>query len=233
MFSYAVEDWLLLFYIYCVFGWCFESTYVSLRTGHPVNRGFMQAPFLPLYGSGAVLLLIIGRIFANSLLLTYVFSCIGATLLEFYTGMAMERIFKIKYWDYSRQPFNIQGHVCLMSSLFWGVLGIFLTRVLHAPIEDLVLGIPGQVKVFLVLVITAVLSWDFALSFRSAMELREVLIEMETAEVVLRGLKVQPDSKEKLLKVEKFLEKLESIKNGIQAELSARYEVKISRTRGI
>ena len=181
MFSYAVEDWLLLFYIYCVFGWCFESTYVSLRTRHPVNRGFMQAPFLPLYGSGAVLLLIIGRIFADNLLLTYIFSCIGATLLEFYTGMAMERIFKIKYWDYSRQPFNIQGHVCLMSSLFWGVLGIFLTRVLHAPVETLVLGIPGQVKVILVIVITAVLSWDFALSFRLAMELREVLMEMEDA----------------------------------------------------
>ena len=229
MFSYEVEDWLLLFYIYCVFGWCFESTYVSIRTGHLVNRGFMRAPFLPLYGSGAVLLLIIGRIFADSLLLTYIFSCIGATLLELFTGMAMERMFKIKYWDYSRQPFNIQGHVCLMSSLFWGVLGIFLTRVLHAPIEAFVLGIPGPVKVILVLVITAVLSWDFALSFRLAMELREVLTEMEEAETVLRGMEKQQVSEEKRLKVKKFLEKLDGIRNGIQAELSARYEVKISK----
>lgn len=229
MFSYAVEDWLFLFYIYCVFGWCFESTYVSLRTGHPVNRGFMQAPFLPLYGSGAVLLLIIGRIFSNSLLLTYIFSCIGATLLELFTGLAMERMFKIKYWDYSGQPFNIQGHVCLMSSLFWGVLGIFLTRVLHAPVEAFVLGLPEQVKVTLVLVITAILSWDFALSFRSAMELREVLIEMEEAEAVLKGMESQQISEEKRVKIKKFLEKLAGIRKGIQAELSTRYEVKISR----
>lgn len=220
MFYYTVEEWLFIFYIYCVFGWCFESTYVSLRTRHPVNRGFMQAPFLPLYGSGAILLLIIGRVFENSLLLTYIFSCIGATLLELFTGMAMERMFKIKYWDYSRQPFNIQGHVCLMSSLFWGVLGIFLTRVLHAPIEAFVLGLPGQVKVTIVLVITAVLSWDFALSFREAMELREVLIEMEMAEAALSGLEAQHLRE---------LEKLADIRNGIQAELSARYEVKISR----
>lgn len=220
MFYYTVEEWLFIFYIYCVFGWCFESTYVSLRTRHPVNRGFMQAPFLPLYGSGAILLLIIGRVFANSLLLTYIFSCIGATLLELFTGMAMERMFKIKYWDYSRQPFNIQGHVCLMSSLFWGVLGIFLTRVLHAPIEAFVLGLPGQVKVTIVLVITAVLSWDFALSFREARELREVLIEMEMAEAALSGLEAQHLRE---------LEKLADIRNGIQAELSARYEVKISR----
>ncbi len=229
MFSYAIEEWLLFFYIYCVFGWCFESTYVSLRTGHPVNRGFMQAPFLPLYGSGAILLLIIGNVFANSLLFTYIFSCLGATLLEFFTGYTMERIFKIKYWDYSGQPFNLGGHVCLMSSLFWGVLGIFLTRVLHAPIEEFVLSLPGQVKVFSVIVITAVLAGDFVLSFRDAMELREVLIDMERMEGILRHVEAQQGSIEKLLKVEKFLEKLSIIRDGIQAQLSARYEVKISR----
>ena len=235
MFSYTVEEWLLFFYIYCVFGWCFESTYVSVRTGHPVNRGFMQAPFLPLYGSGAILLLIIGHIFANSLILTYVFSCIGATFLEYFTGMAMEKMFKIKYWDYSKQPFNLQGHVCLMSSLFWGVLGIFLTRVLHGPIEEFIFGVPGQVKVFSVLVITAILAGDFALSFRDALELREVLIDIEKMEGMLKGMEVQQlnvlkpqqGAVEELIKIEKFLEKLENIRNGIQAQLSARYEVKI------
>ena len=141
----------------------------------------------------------------------------------------MESVFKIKYWDYSRQPFNIQGHVCLMSSLFWGVLGIFLTRVLHVPIEDFVLGVPGQVKVFIVIVITAVLAGDFALSFRDALELREVLIDMGKMEGILREMKVQQGTTEKLLKVEMFLDKLAKIRSGIQAQLSARYEVKISR----
>jgi uncharacterized membrane protein len=229
MFSYAIEEWLLFFYIYCVFGWCFESTYVSIRTGHPVNRGFMQAPFLPLYGSGAILLLIIGNIFANSLLFTYIFSCLGATLLEFFTGYTMERMFKIKYWDYSKQPFNLQGHVCLMSSLFWGVLGIFLTRVLHAPIENFVLALPEQVKVFLAVFITAVLAGDFALSFRDALDLREILIDMEKMEVILKDVVAQQVSDQKLLKVKAFSDKLEIIRNGIQAQLSARYEVKVSR----
>lgn len=229
MFSYAIEEWLLFFYIYCVFGWCFESTYVSIRTGHPVNRGFMQAPFLPLYGSGAILLLIIGNIFANSLLFTYIFSCLGATLLEFFTGYTMERMFKIKYWDYSKQPINLQGHVCLMSSLFWGVLGIFLTRVLHAPIENFVLALPEQVKVFLAVFITAVLAGDFALSFRDALDLREILIDMEKMEVILKDVEAQQVSDQKLLKVKAFSDKLAIIRNDIQAQLSARYEVKISR----
>ena len=97
MFSYSVKEWLLLFYIYCFLGWCFESAYVSLRTGHLVNRGFMRAPFLPLYGSGAILLLWVSKVFEGNILLTYVVGLIAATLLELFTGMIMEMIFQIKF----------------------------------------------------------------------------------------------------------------------------------------
>jgi uncharacterized membrane protein len=138
-------------------------------------------------------------------------------------------MFKIKYWDYSKQPFNLQGHVCLMSSLFWGVLGIFLTRILHAPIENFVLALPEQVKVFLAVFITAVLAGDFALSFRDALDLREILIDMEKMEVILKDVEAQQVSDQKLLKVKVFSDKLAIIRNDIQAQLSARYEVKISR----
>ena len=115
-----------------------------------------------------------------------------------------------------------------MASMFWGVLGIFLTRILHVPIENFVLGLPGPGKVFLVVFITAVLAGDFALSFRDALELREVLTEMEKMEDILREMEAEQGGTDKILKIEKFLDKLASIRNGIQAQLSARYEVKIS-----
>ncbi|MCC8162541.1 MAG: putative ABC transporter permease, partial [Lachnospiraceae bacterium] len=47
MYSYHFTEWLALFYFYCIFGWCFESTYVSLKEHRPVNRGFMKGPWLP------------------------------------------------------------------------------------------------------------------------------------------------------------------------------------------
>ena len=117
MFGYTLPEWLLILYIYCFFGWCFESTYVSLRLGHPVNRGFLRAPFLPLYGSGALLLLWIGRTWAGSRMMIYVISCIGAMLLELFTGVVMEWLYKIKYWDYSKQKIQFKGHICLSSTL--------------------------------------------------------------------------------------------------------------------
>ena len=96
MYSYTVAQWLFFFYFYCFFGWCFESSYVSLRKRHPVNRGFMRGPFLPLYGSGAIMMLVVSMPFQSNILLTYIAGCIGATILEYVTGVTMEALFKMR-----------------------------------------------------------------------------------------------------------------------------------------
>ena len=84
--------WLFYFYLYSFLGWCFESAYVSVKSKHLVNRGFMSGPFLPIYGSGAVMMLIVSRPFQDSILLTYLAGCVGATLLEYLVGTATEEI---------------------------------------------------------------------------------------------------------------------------------------------
>ncbi len=242
MFSYSVWEWLLLFYFYCFFGWCFESTYVSLRTGHWVNRGFMRAPFLPLYGSGAIIMLVVSRPFADNIFLTYIAGVIGATLLELFTGMMMEYLFKIKYWDYSNQRFHYKGHICLSSSIAWGFLTIFMTRVIHTPVEGLILGLPELVKDTAALVITVVLTWDFALSFKAAMDLRDVLIKLEEARADMEALQerfrtlmehaseqVQRAIEERGMQLEELREQISEMRENIQAELTANFEVRISK----
>lgn len=86
-----------IFYLYCFFGWIFESTYVSLKQKRFVNRGFLRLPMLPLYGSGAVMMLWVSIPFQDSLILTYISGVIGATVLEYVTGYVMERLFKVRY----------------------------------------------------------------------------------------------------------------------------------------
>lgn len=56
-YSYSAAQWLLVFYLYCMLGWCFESTVVSVGQRRLVNRGFLRGPMLPIYGFGAVILL--------------------------------------------------------------------------------------------------------------------------------------------------------------------------------
>ena len=113
MYEYTWYQWLSFFYIYCFFGWIFESSYVSLKQRRFINRGFLRLPMLPLYGTGAVMMLWVSLPFKSSLVMVYISGVIGATVLEYVTGWGMERLFKMKYWDYSNQPFNLNGYICL------------------------------------------------------------------------------------------------------------------------
>lgn len=179
MMHYNVIQWLFFFYLYCFLGWCFESAYVSIKSRKPVNRGFMRGPFLPLYGSGATMMLVVSSPFQDNLLLTYMAGVVGATALEYITGVTMEALFKVRYWDYSNQRFNYKGHICLSSSIAWGFLTILMTRVIHRPIEQFVLSIPALVLFGVTFVLTLYLVVDFTLSFKAAMELRDILVKMQ------------------------------------------------------
>lgn len=177
--SYSFMQWLFFFYFYCFFGWCFESAYVSLKEKHWVNRGFMRGPFLPLYGSGAIMMLVVSMPFQDNLVMVYIAGCIGATVLEYVTGVVMEAMFKVRYWDYSNQKFNFQGHICLSSSLAWGGLTILMTTVIHKPIIRLTEMIPEVLLFGIVLILTILLTMDMSLSVREALDFRDLLVRME------------------------------------------------------
>ena len=77
--------------------------------------------------------------------LVYFAGAAAATVLELVVGLAMEQLFKVKYWDYSNQKLNLNGHICLTSSLAWGVFSVLLTMHGHKPVENMVLGFNSNV----------------------------------------------------------------------------------------
>lgn len=178
MFDYNGFQWLFFFYFYCFGGWCFESAVVSVRSRKWVNRGFMRGPFLPLYGSGAIMMLVVSMPFQDNLLLTYIAGVIGATALEYVTGVVMEALFKVRYWDYSEQALNFQGRICLRSSLAWGLLTILMTRVIHYPVEQFVFSLPARAMNYLTVLLTIYIVADFTLSFKAALDLRDIMIRI-------------------------------------------------------
>lgn len=199
MYQYSVIQWLFIFYFYCFGGWCFESTYVSIKNKKLTNRGFMRGPFLPIYGSGATMMLVVSMPFQEMglpwrVVLTYIAGCIGATVLEYITGVVMEALFKVRYWDYSNQKFNFQGHICLGSSLGWGLITIAMTEFIHGPVERVVLAIPGQVLTVVTLTLTAAIFADFALSFKAAIDLRNVLEKMKGVKEEMQAIQKRLDA---------------------------------------
>ena len=192
-FGYSVIQWLFFFYFYCFCGWVFESTYVSLKNRKWTNRGFMRGPFLPLYGSGAIMMLVVSAPFQDSVVLTYIAGVIGATILEYITGVTMEALFKVRYWDYSKQPFNFRGQICLGSSLAWGVLTIAMTRVVHKPVERFVLSIPENWLTVVTILLTVYIVSDFTMAWRAAMDLKDVLEKMQKAKEDLERVQKRLD----------------------------------------
>lgn len=193
MYHYSIVQWLFFFYFYCFFGWCFESSYVSIKKRKLVNRGFMRGPFLPLYGSGAIMMLLVSMPFQDNLILVYLAGCVGATVLEYVTGVTMEALFKVRYWDYSNQKLNFQGHICFSSSLAWGALTIFMTEFLHRPVELFVLGIPETALTIITILLTVFIAGDFVLSFKTALDLRDILVKLEKAREELERMQKRLD----------------------------------------
>lgn len=173
--TYTPSQWILCFFFYSFAGWIWESGYVSLRERHWVNRGFLHGPALPIYGFGAILVLWLTLPLREHLGWVYVLGMVGASLLEFFTGAVMERLFHVRYWDYSNVPGNIQGHICLPVSLLWGVFSVVLVRFGHPPVERLLLAIPLVVVEPLSLGLALVMALDCYRSVQAALDLRELL----------------------------------------------------------
>ena len=177
--QFHFNSWLVYFYFYCIFGWVFESTYVSLRTHKLTNRGFMKGPWLPLYGSGAILVLLVTLPYADHPVGVYFAGMIAATILEYVTGVVMVKLFKVRYWDYSYKKIQFQGHICLSSSLAWGGLSLLMVYVIHPPIVKFIAMWNENVVNILTFIVTICMAYDFANAFREAMDLRTLIIQAE------------------------------------------------------
>lgn len=178
-YDYSAPQWLLVFYAYCFLGWCFESTVVSVQQRHFVNRGFLRGPMLPIYGFGATILLHVSLPLYDRPAALFLASMAAATVFEYIVGVLMETLFKIKYWDYSSHRFQFQGRICLQSSLCWGFLGLILARVIHPPVEAVVVWLPLWALVVVDVLLSAVFAGDVVVSVRTALDLARVLKELD------------------------------------------------------
>ncbi len=177
--SFHFNNWLVYFYFYCICGWIFESTYVSLSNRKWINRGFMKGPWLPLYGSGAVVILLVTLPFQQYPVAVYFAGAITATILEYFTGVVMLKLFKVRYWDYSHRKIQFQGHICLVSTIAWGFLSLLMVYVVHKPVVKLVNSWNQEVVSIITFIITICMVYDFTNAFREAMDLRSLIIQAE------------------------------------------------------
>ena len=231
MHVYSAGQWVLLFFFYCFCGWVWESCYVSACQRHWVNRGFLHGPLLPIYGSGAIIILFATLPVAGNLWLVWLLGMLAATALEYVTGAAMEALFKVRYWDYSKQKFNLNGHICLSSSIAWGFFSILLVKFIHPPIGRLLADVPARLVDPLALVLTAVFTVDVVQSVQAALDLREMLSRLTEENEELRRLAKRAEVAAAFAEddLRRFREKTELEKRLLQSRVEAELEDSLRR----
>lgn len=201
MYSYSLTQWVLFFFIYCFFGWIWECFYVSVtqawkqRKWRFINRGFLHGPLIPIYGFAAIAILLATIRLREDTMAVYVLGALTATLFELVTGTAMERMFEVKYWDYSNLPLNYHGHICFFVSLFWGFFAVLLVEIIHVPIERFLLKLPTFPCEIAAFSLMAVAAYDASQSVNEALDLREVLRALSEHNEAVRRLEARVNAR--------------------------------------
>lgn len=137
----GISIWRILAYfvVYSVAGFIIETIFGLLTKGVLESRkSFLYGPFCSIYGLGAVLMIIpLQKYKKNNYTLFFAGFFIGS-IIEYMVSLVGELIFHIKWWDYSDQMFNINGRICVLFSLFWGLLAIYLMSDINPRIDKFI-----------------------------------------------------------------------------------------------
>lgn len=183
-----IYHWIWYFFIYGMLGWCAEVAFAAVKERKFVNRGFLNGPICPVYGVGVGVVVQFLDGLEENLLLLYIASTVLVTLIEWLTGYLMDRIFHHKWWDYSEQPLNIGGYVCLPFSLVWGVACVLIVKVIHPPVEHLVGWIPEAAGIVLLILLLAGFCADVCVTTLRVLKMNHHLDAMEKIAAELREL---------------------------------------------
>jgi len=152
------------FFIYSFAGWVLESVCKTIEQRKLVNSGFLNGPFCPIYGFGAIIMLLCLSFLKDKPIILFITAFFVLSVWEYLVGLFLEKVFKTKYWDYSHLKFNIQGRVCLKNSLFWGVLGVVFIRYMHPFLETYIKLVPINLLLYINIIVGIAILVDLIFS---------------------------------------------------------------------
>lgn len=164
------ENYLLYFFIYAFIGWSFETLYAIYELGHFTKRGFLFGPICPIYGYGALILLLFLRKYQKSSIKLFFMSAIIFSALEYFVSFAMEGAFMAHWWDYTNEFFNLNGRISILFSFVWGIAAILFINHIHPFIKRqlnkrIIKKIPVCLQSIIIKVIFSIYAVDTVISW--------------------------------------------------------------------
>ena len=159
---YGVTGIVLLFFIFSIIGWCWEVSLHLVQSGEFVNRGVFHGPWLPIYGSGGVLVLLLLKKLRDRPVATFFMTILICGIIEYATSWYLERLYGVRWWDYSGYFLNLNGRICAEGLLIFGLGGCAFIYILAPLIMNRVIRrIPMKVRLILCAVLVALFAADF------------------------------------------------------------------------
>ncbi len=148
----TIATWFLVFLTYAVLGWIMEVIVTGIENRKATNRGFLVGPVCPIYGFGALAMTFL-LAHVDNIIEIFLVAVGASAVLEYATSYIMEKLFHVRWWDYSEKPLNIRGRICAENLLGFGVLGVLVIKV----INPLLFGLFGSINPVVRLIIAGVL----------------------------------------------------------------------------
>lgn len=161
--------WYFLFF--SVIGLLLETLFCYITTGIWESRkGLLWGPFCPIYGVGAVVLILLLERFEDSREKIFFFGGILGCIVEYILSYILEAMYGTKFWDYSYKAFNLNGRICLTYALYWAILSLVLMRYIKPKLDTWISKIPIRLSclleytLFLFLIVDAIFTvWSISI----------------------------------------------------------------------
>ena len=112
------------FLVYAFIGWCLESVYKSVLQKKIINSGFLHGPICPIYGYGALMLIIFFNKYQKHNFKLFIYSAVVFSAFEYFVSYILDAMFAMHWWDYTNEFFNLNGRISIFYSFAWGIIAI-------------------------------------------------------------------------------------------------------------
>lgn len=189
---------LIYFVIYSFLGWILESIVRTICERKIINTGFLIGPFCPIYGFGAIIMILFLDRFKNNIFLLFFISFIVLTLWEYIVGVLLEKLFHTKYWDYSNHKCNYKGRICLTNSIAWGILGVLFINYIHPFIMQILSYVDFIYVAIIISIIALILLIDAVISVIKIKNIKSTLEKIEEINEQIKQKLLELKDKEKI-----------------------------------
>ena len=173
------------FLVYSFFGWCTEVAYQAVKKGIVINRGFLNGPVCPIYGFGVLVVFRMleaagdGSLYEQNALKVFLFGVVLATAIELFGGWLLDKLFHARWWDYSNQPFNLHGYICLEFSIIWGLGILLVVRGINPAVSHVLSLVPTHIGWIIISIFSVAFVADLTVSVMVMVGLNKRMAEID------------------------------------------------------